>query len=183
MDTRAKSERALPLMTCWWPGLSRLWLQGQWVSLFAACGFALLFNYALLATYFWPELLPAAMAPFLWCAVVVIWVAGIWCGLHDFPERLVSASPDSEQDLFLRAQGEYLSGRWDKAEALIKEMLDEEPNDIDAHLMLATLWRHVGHLDEAQQRLLLLEEIDDSEKWRKELEQERRLLSRLNQAA
>ena len=51
------------------------------------------------------------------------------------------------------------------------------------HLMLATLWRHVGHLDEAQQRLLLLEEIDDSKKWRKELEQERRLLSRLNQAA
>jgi thioredoxin-like negative regulator of GroEL len=88
-----------------------------------------------------------------------------------------------DRGLFIAAQGEYLKGHWFEAENLLQEMLVRSPADVDAHLLLATLYRHTRRIDEAHERLRLMERLDGVERWQSEIGVERRLLARATASA
>jgi thioredoxin-like negative regulator of GroEL len=72
----------------------------------------------------------------------------------------------------------YLKGNWFEAEYLLSGLLAANPRDVDAGLMLATLWRHTGRFDEALEGLARLERCEDAKKWQWEIGQERDLVRR-----
>ena len=83
------------------------------------------------------------------------------------------------EDLFRRAQRQYLTGNWVGSEQLLAELIRIDSQDIDAKLLLATLLRRTGQLTEASDQLRRLEATDGTEKWRSEIDRERKLLDEL----
>jgi hypothetical protein len=84
-----------------------------------------------------------------------------------------------EQDtLFVRAQAEYLRGHWYEVETLLGQLLDEQDSDVDAQLLLTTLYRRTGRIEEGQRKLEELERMDGAEKWALEIARERDMLNR-----
>ena len=71
----------------------------------------------------------------------------------------------------------YLKGDYYQVEQLLNKLLKENPRDLDASLMLATVLRHTGRFDEASKQLDQLICFDGAEKWELEIQRERELLS------
>jgi tetratricopeptide (TPR) repeat protein len=167
---------ALSWITCLWPGLPRLWWQGDWKALLHALAFAAAVNLGLLSGFVWRESLPGWLLVAGWAAIGLIWLAGAWNGWRLLPKlRGDSASPDKE-GLFVRAQTEYLNRHWLEAEELLLKLLACRERDAEAHLMLATLYRHTGRVAEAGECLTRLERMDGGDRWAVEITRERRLL-------
>ncbi len=94
------------------------------------------------------------------------------------PALLRVPSPELLEDLFARAQGEYLKGNWFECEVAINRLLEEKPDDVDARLLLASLLRRLGHGEEARQRLRELATLEGAGKWQLEIAREWQLLSK-----
>jgi len=172
--------RTASILPCLWPGLPRLWLQGRMSGLFVALLFAVALNSALITSFVFPNLFGFVTVRMIWLAVGVSWLIGTWRNLNKLPTLSAPGSNSTgNEDLFLRAQAEYLNGHWLEAESLCRRLLKSSPNDVDAHLMLATLYRHNGRFDEARTELKLLERQQESRKWILEISQEYRLLNGL----
>lgn len=65
-----------PWITTAWPGLSRLWLRGQWTGLGMAAGFGVLFNLALTFQFMWIEIVPSMSRNIIWTCVGLCWSIG-----------------------------------------------------------------------------------------------------------
>ena len=164
---------------CLWPGLPRLW-QGEWRSLLLSVGLAAAVNALLLLTF----VLPHAVGGWLlvgWLLVGTGWIIGIWRTARRAAHAVEADA--RQEDLFLQAQAQYLRGHWFEAQAALEKLLSRQPRDVDAHLMLATLYRRTGRTREARRQLRILRRIDGAEKWELEIEQERRHAQRAPAAA
>jgi tetratricopeptide (TPR) repeat protein len=167
--------RASPFVLCCWPGLPRLWVHGEVSAVALALGFGAVLNLLLVSNVLWPELIPASGRTLGWFLLAAWWLFSAiraFCSL----ERLNTPTIADSRGLFIQAQGEYLKGHWFEAESLLQQLLRSTRRDLDAHLMLATLCRRTKRYDEAQARLDLMDQFDGAEKWRWEIEVERRLL-------
>ncbi len=163
-------------ITCFWPGLPRLWWRGDAKALLGALGFAAAVNLGLVSTLVWSESLPSWLLVAGWFALGAIWLGYAVHGWRLVPIlRGTDAGPTGE-DLFVRAQAEYLNRHWLEAEELLHELLAEREQDAEARLMLATLYRHTGRTAEGADCLTRLERTDDGQRWRVEIARERRLL-------
>jgi tetratricopeptide (TPR) repeat protein len=167
--------RAAPLLTCLWPGLSRLWLRGQWPGLLWAAAFGVLLNGALVASFVWPELLGPNWNTGIWLTVVIVWAASAWRSCRILSE-LGDQPSRSADELFLQAQSEYLKGHWFEAESLLGRLLTHKPRDAEANLMLATLYRHTRRKEQAEQQLGSLQRLDSAARWHLEIRRERQQL-------
>ena len=165
-------------MTCLWPGLARIWWRGEASSLVPAALFGLALNYLLLASFLWSELAPLHLLRWAWCGVGAFWILGIWQALSFLPQLEGSGSPAS-RELFLQAQAEYLQAHWFEAELLLERALKIDARDVEARLLLATMYRHTRRLEQAETELQRLERLERAEMWRLEIEGERRALDRL----
>ncbi|MFV1964064.1 MAG: tetratricopeptide repeat protein [Pirellulaceae bacterium] len=174
--------RALPVVTCLWPGLSRLWLRGDWASLAAAIAFGTALHLLLVSSFVWPELLPSSWVVMGWLVLGAVWFVSAIRSYRSLPVLCDAARVD-DQGLFIAAQGEYLKGHWFEAESLLQTLVGRSPADVDAHLLLATLYRHTRRLDEAHERLRLTERLDGAERWQSEIDTERQLLERVTAPA
>ncbi len=172
--------RAVSLLTCGWPGLPKLWLRGHWSGLLPAVAFAVLLNTTIVGSFIWPELLARRLVVLCWTLVGASWCLSVVLGYRQWLALQNNAAP-SHEDLFLQAQAEYLRGHWFEAEARLRQLLLGDPRDADAHLMLATLFRHTRRYEQAERQLLLLERLDGAEKWSLEIDQERQQLKRLEE--
>ncbi len=160
-----------------WPGLPQIWLLASWPGLAIALLAAGLLNIALAATVVWSELLPEGLRTALWLVVALVWGgagAGSW--------RMVSSSGKAQEHpgrdaMFRRAMEQYLKGDWLESERTLRKLLRHDPRDVDARLMLATLLRHVGRLDEALGELALLARLQSARKWELEIRRERELIA------
>jgi hypothetical protein len=168
--------RVSPVLTCFWPGLPQLWLQGQWFGLMAAMGFAVLLNFALMATFVWPELSRTIYPVLGWLVVGVVWISSTWFSLRNRSRELVASEDDEGVDLYPQAQSEYLQGHWFEAETLLQTLLRRNDHDLEAHLLLATMYRHTSRLTEAKRQLNLFQSLDGWEHWQMEVLRERELL-------
>jgi len=81
-----------------------------------------------------------------------------------------------KEGLFIRAQTEYLNRHWLEAEELLLKLLACRERDAEAHLMLATLYRHTGRVAESGECLTRLERLDGGDRWAVEIARERWLL-------
>jgi hypothetical protein len=166
----------MPWVTYLWPGLSLIWRYGSWLGLAIAVGFTALVNLALAASILWSELFPAGLRSLIWAVVGGVWViSAILASRWDSREaRPQNSSP--REDPFALAMDHYLKGNWFEAEYLLSGLLAACPRDVDASLMLVTLWRHTGRFEEALDGLARLERCQDAEKWRWEIGRERDLV-------
>jgi hypothetical protein len=167
--------RASPFVLCCWPGLARLWVRGDGTAVLVAVAFGAVLNLLLVSSVLWPELLPGAGRMLVWLFLVGWWLFSAIRAYCAFEQLDTPAIADS-RGLFIQAQGEYLKGHWFEAESLLQQLLRTARRDIDAHLMLATLCRHTRRYDEACARLDLMDQFEGAEKWRWEIETERRLI-------
>lgn len=182
-----------------WPGLPHLWIAGSWAGLILALSFTLLFNLLLLTTFVWTEWLPWRVQ--LGCAAILgaIWIAALVetrlelgriaarrAQLPDGAADGTSAATQLDEvanrhaDSMLReAQAAYLAGNWIEAERTLQELVRLDRRDMEGQLLLATLWRHNGRLDDAKCQLDRLERLEDAATWEFEIGRERALIGRL----
>jgi thioredoxin-like negative regulator of GroEL len=78
---------------------------------------------------------------------------------------------------FEEAQEHYLKGNWFEAERVLGILLRRNTRDLEARLMLATLYRHTRRFDEAARQLDSLGRCEGAEKWEWEICRERELLA------
>ena len=172
--------QAASVLTCLWPGLPRLWLQGKLSGLFVALLFGFALNLALTASLVYPNLLAYGTVRIVWLVVVGGWLVATWRNLNKLQTlSMANSNSPANEDLFLKAQTEYLNGHWLEAESLLRRLLKNNPNDADTQLMLATLLRHARRYDEARTQLKSLERLPGSRKWILEISQEHQLLNGL----
>ena len=63
-------------ITCGWPGLSRLWLHGQWAGLAVAAGFGVIFNLAVVMQLKLSGQVPETVQQSVWLLTAIFWVGG-----------------------------------------------------------------------------------------------------------
>jgi hypothetical protein len=144
-----------------------------------AIGFALLFNLCLISTFVWDELIPNGLHVLLGAVTCLYWMLG-WGDSHRFLGNQCSVPQSQRQlDLFLAARGEYLKGEWEKSEKLLSRILADDPRDVEARLMLATLMRHRGRIGEAREHLRRLQRLERAGHWNMEIEREWMTLRRM----
>lgn len=172
-------RRLKPLLVYTWPGLARIWIGGAWSGICVAIGFALLFNLYLICTFVWNDLIPNGYRVLLGATTSLYWVLG-WVDSNRFLGNR-SWLPESQRqlDLFLAARGEYLRGEWEKSEELLRRILADDPRDVEARLMLATLLRHRGRIDDAREHLRRLQRLERAGYWNMEIEREWMTLRRM----
>lgn len=166
-----------------WPGLASLWLRGSGQGLAIAAAFACLFNFALITTLVWPQLLSRGLAP--WVVPTAAWVLVLWFWivaarstarfLVQEHARQIPADEDTNC-LLVQAQTEYLKGNLSQAESLLKKLLANIPGDCEARLLLATLCRRNSRLGEACEHLAELREQPQAQTWQMEIEAEQHLI-------
>lgn len=168
----------MPKLVCLWPGLPQLWIRGAWSGLALALGFTALVNVLLLASLVWTQWLPWSFLLAGWAAVGMLWLFSTIVSLGWLGASGRQASAEDGEELFREAQTHYLKGNWYEAETLLNQRLSRNGRDIDAQLLLATLKRHTGRLDEALGQLEQLERLEHAMKWYQEIARERMLIAR-----
>jgi len=83
--------------------------------------------------------------------------------------------------LYCQAQQSYLRRDWLEAERLLDRLLQLDPLDVDAQLMLAAVYRLTNRPEQSRRALRFLDRMDSSGKWKWELRQEREKLNRKEQ--
>lgn len=173
--TRAESR-----ITCLWPGLPRLWYDGDWSSLLVAFTFAALLNVALWASFVRYDTVSATWRLGAWASLVLFWAGGLWQGARRHTASASTSSSQNQQDLFIRAQSQYLRGHWVEAQQLLEELVRGDPGDVEAHLLLASVYRRTRRIDLCRSQLRQVQDCQGATRWRFELARE---LAALDQAS
>ncbi|MCO6046837.1 hypothetical protein NG895_23305 [Aeoliella sp. ICT_H6.2] len=184
-----KPKKRPPWLAYLWPGLPHLWVEGSWAGLALAIGFTALVNLAIVNLFIWPELMEPRAKWVGGAALFALWVAALWetrgelrrqaerrrAAEEDRPdpetEQLALQQAEADQQL-MAAQRSYLAGDWIAAERTLLELIKVNKHDIEAQLLLATLWRHLGRTRHAVRRLGRIARLDAAAPWRFEIEQE-----------
>jgi hypothetical protein len=170
-------------MTCVWPGLPRVWAHGDWSALLWAATFTIVLNLAVIVTFVWPELVSSPIRNTLWLGLAAVWLAStVWSAWRRPFDDLNSRQRADQEAVFVQAQEECLKGEWFQAEGILQKLLRSNPRDVDGRLMLATLMRHTGRLDEADQQLKRLEQLEAAGPWQLEIEREHERIGELADA-
>jgi hypothetical protein len=168
----------MPKVACLWPGLPQLWMRGAWAGLALALGFTVLVNILLMATLVWTEWFRFGLLVAGWIAVGALWTASAFVSIGWLGASQAPSGVDDGEELFREAQTQYLKGNWFEAETLLSQRLGRDGRDAEASLMLATLKRHTGRLDDALAQLQRLERLEGAVFWRQEIARERWLIAR-----
>ncbi len=175
--------RRMPWTTCLWPGLPQLWIYGSWYGLALALGTAAGLDLLVLASFGWSELIGPGLRNALWAAFAVFWTgAAVW-STRLGRRRAAADEPDPKENGFSEALDHYLKGDYYQAEHVLEGLLRQNLRDVDARLMLATLLRHTGRLDDAMRQLDTLVRLEGADKWQWEIEQERDWLAEAKREA
>jgi hypothetical protein len=163
-------------LCCLWPGLASLW-RGEWLGLVLACGFAGLLNGLLLTSLVWTELTTPTFRLAGWLLAGSVWLVSAAC-THRSAQGDEDLDRSRAGDLFPAALGEYLQGNWVTAEQTLQRLLRRSPDDAEARLLLATLWRRTGRRQEAEGALAHLQRLAAGVRWQLEIRRELELLAR-----
>lgn len=161
-----------------WPGLPQL-LQGSWSGLGWAVLAAGLLQVALLTTWVWTEWIPGSAKLALWGGIILLWSGAVLASSSFWTVRTPSkeeTSPRSDT-LFAEAIDFYLQAQWFEAEKILIRLLRQNPRDVEARLMIATLFRHTHRWDEALRQLEQLERLEASRAWALEIQRERQQIA------
>ena len=160
-----------------WPGFPQLWRQGSWAGLAAALSWGLLANWLLAATFVWTEVASLPLIQVGWATLAASWAAGVVLAVRWNWQVAAAANDQRTTDMLRTAQIEYLRGNWLVAEAQLEDILAIDASDIEAQLLLASLYRHTDRTLKAGERLRSLQRLAGAKRWQHEIESERRLLN------
>jgi hypothetical protein len=166
----------MPWTVYLWPGLPQVMRDARWSALWVALGSAFLLNLALSASLLWSELFAPGVRTSVWMAVAVLWVGWAAGSYLQDGRSATSGDRNAGADAFAEAMSHYLKEDWFEAERVLHGLLKQDPRDLEAGLMLATLWRRTGRLLEAEKELDRLGRFESSRKWELEIRRERELL-------
>ncbi len=152
-----------------WPGLAPLWLVGAWSGLGLALSFAALLNLVLITTLVYTELVTPPVRVVAWLSVAGFWAASTLASLR---WRAPRQAGRGEQDLFPHGLSEYLQGNWLETEMICQRLLEQNPADAEARLLLASAQRRSGRAAAARQTLLALARQPEAARWQAEIRQE-----------
>jgi len=169
--------RRMPWAVYVWPGLPQLWVRGSWTGLAVAVGAAGVLNLLLLGTFAWSELIAADVRTALWAGLAVAWATAAGVSARWNPRELAEPLPDLPECDFDQVLDSYLKGNWFRTQRDLGKLLKRNPRDLEARLMLATLLRHTGRIEEALGHLEALERFEGARKWSWEIRRERELLA------
>jgi thioredoxin-like negative regulator of GroEL len=110
----------------------------------------------------------------MWVLTGLVWAGSAAYARYGDRRRAVPSDPSA--DVYVEAREQYLKGNWFEAECLLTRILQRNPRDLEARLLLATLLRHTGRRDEAANQLDRLERFEGSGKWGLEISRERQQL-------
>ena len=159
---------------CLWPGGAHLWRYGSWPALALALAFAVLLNILLAASLVWTEWLSADVLAAGWLTAAVVWTGAAWAGwrMQETDDDADGLAEMSARDkLFCEAQTQYLQGKWVETEAALKKLLKKDRRDVEARLMLSTLWRHTERREESLSEVEFLARTEEASEWARELQQ------------
>jgi hypothetical protein len=151
-------------------------------SLLVAIGFSILLNLALVSSFIWPWSLGETFPFVAWPMIFLIWGTSSWIaynGLTDVmsvPTSEKVAVPERPDTLFIQAQREYLGGHWEEAESLLMRQIENVPRDMEARLLLATLFRHTRRLNMARDQISAIQRFDEAFEWEFEIDRELQLI-------
>jgi hypothetical protein len=193
-----KPTRTLPGWAYYWPGLPQLWLRGSWAGLLLAVVFTTLVNTLLLAGCVYREWFPMEYQLGGAGVAGITWVAAWWWCRKERRYATVTEGREADAEYGLEgssvapaagpgeqwyreAQQAYLRADWVSAEQLLLQTLKHNARDVEARLLLATLWRRQGRLQEAARQLDKLARLEAAEDWKYEIEVERQEIAAASQ--
>lgn len=162
-------------LACFWPGMVATWHRGLARGLLVATLFAWSLCVLLLATFIWPQWLAPVLVRLLWIGLVAAWLGTTVHSLWTVGSVLQTTSPQCSAD-FTRAQAEYVRGNWFDAEAILLEIVHQQPRDAESLLLLVGVLRHTQRWQPALRRLRQLELLDTAVPWQFEIRNERALI-------
>jgi len=164
-----------------WPGSGGVLRQGRWSFL----AIALLYGFALcgmvMLNFYWSELLTGNLRRGTYVMLFILWLvlSGKSSRLEKQCHRM-RLPPPADKDAMPEAQQHYLQGNWFEAECCLNILLKKNPRDIEAMLMLTTLYRHKERYEEAGNLLQELDRLEDAISWKFEIRSEKRKLMAAN---
>lgn len=170
------NSRAIYLCSC--PGLAPAWLRGSLPGTLELLTFSLFFNTLLIASFAWPQWVPAWLVRAGWILCGSFWFISACHAYMKLPKWLAVSSRIPKIDLLMAAQTEYLRGNWFEAESILSKHLAENPEDITAALLLAGVLRRTKRWKQSE---LCLEQIrlrESSTRWSLEIQRELEILAR-----
>lgn len=160
-----------------WPGVARIWLAGQSAGLAIAAFAAFTLCTTLVNLLVWRDLLPWG-PPLGFATTGAVWILGLLDARHLRQSVAKSDGGDPDQDLFLEARREYLTGNHDLAERLLIQRITGHPADMPPRLLLATLYRRLGRRDDARRQLRRMQRWRSAASWQMEIRREWEHLAR-----
>ncbi|MCA9134379.1 MAG: hypothetical protein KDA45_14520, partial [Planctomycetales bacterium] len=167
---------------CLWPGLPAAWYRGRGRGLLLSVVFAWCVSLLLLATFVWPAWLSLGQLRLLWVAAWGTWLVAAGRNYWQLQSLLQCSDSQAAQSL-VEAQAEYLRGNWFDAEAILLEVLQRQPRDPEALLLLVGVLRHTKRWQPALRRLGQLELLESARPWLFEIGREKSLIHRAMAAA
>jgi len=152
-------------LTLVWPGMPWLWLRGSFAGLLLALAFAVALDVAVFTTWIWSELVDFRLSLAVWTGTAVVWLIATVSALTGFPPPIPQGRDAATDALFVKARDAYLARDWLAAETKLRAVLDLSPTDGEAQLLLATLLRRVGRLEEAAAAFETLSRSDAGAPW------------------
>ena len=160
-----------------WPGTTGLFRYGRWSFLAVAVTFALLVNLFLVLNFYWTAMITVSQRNTALVLLFVAWIALTM--LAKMVEHRIAAlkTVDPDDKIFKEATQHYLGGHWFEAESLLTKLLKKNPRDVESALMHATLCRRTGRWEDAKTILDRLSFYEESGRWFREIEMERRQIA------
>ena len=114
----------------------------------------------------------------IWAAVGLFWLYGLWQGFRERASNEPADAAADQQDLFIRAQSEYLKGHWVETQTLVEQLIECDPEDVEARLLLAAVFRRTRRIDLSRFQLRQAQDLQGAARWRFEIGQELAALDR-----
>lgn len=159
-----------------WPGFVGVVRRGLWDQLALALLFGVFAQATLFVNFFWSDCPSGYLRASACVAFLIAWIflGAVASGrLKRYEKSLLF---DADGALFLEAQTRYLRGEWFEAECALKSVLKKNPQDAEALLLLATLYRHIKRFSEARQTLAALEKLEAADYWAYEIGLEKKAI-------
>ena len=173
--------RGVSRITYLWPGLLRLWYHGDVIALAMAIAFAVLLNLLLVASFVRPGSALGSWSWAGWPGLVAFWAFGVWQAARHHASSPDLGNAQNQQDLFIRAQAQYLKGHWVEAQSLLEQLIRENPRDIESHLLLSSVFRRSRRIDLSRRQLRQMGELPEAGRWRFEIQRELKLLEQISE--
>lgn len=152
--------------------MAALWVRPTLMGWLGSAATAVVFHLALAATILWPEWLSPQERMLVWIALGVAWLSGVAWSYQFLRREEARQHRRPAEDRFPAATEAYLRGNLAAAESLVREILRECPRDVEAALLLATIWRRREQFDAAEKLLRNLARLDLAIPWLWDIERE-----------